>query len=164
MDPRFIAPAGWQNSLAAQGRDRRELADRDADEAYATAQREIPGLGLFGPIKSFGSSHLSGPLPDPMWDAFFEAQNQAGATRMADNSVGAKRGMYAPTQTQHVQQPGMESNQIGDAGQQGTQAIIDGILNATGGPGVDIRQTPKGVGRGQTKLKVQGQRGGGYAR
>jgi hypothetical protein len=55
----------------------------------------------------------------------------------------------------------MESNQIGTAGQEGTQAILNGILGATGG--LRVNQRPAGPGRGQTKLKVKGQRGGDYA-
>lgn len=37
-----------------------------------------------------------GPLPDPKWDGLFQAMGEQGVTGVADNSVGAKRGMWNP--------------------------------------------------------------------
>lgn len=44
--------------------------------------------------RQFGSA---GPLKDPMWSAMFQAMQEQGVTGLADESVGQKRGMFAPT-------------------------------------------------------------------
>lgn len=38
-----------------------------------------------------------GPLPDPKWDGFFQAMGEQGVTGLADDSVGAKEGMWSDT-------------------------------------------------------------------
>ena len=39
--------------------------------------------------------HNYGPLSDPAWDGFFQAMNEAGVDNLADNSMGAARGMFS---------------------------------------------------------------------
>lgn len=107
-----------------------------------------------------------GPLSDPRWDGFFQAMNEAGVSRIADNSVGEARGMfpgkeplpstYDPTYQQSAVDT-MPSNQIGVAGPDaplgvrgGSIPSMDALTRATGGFTVS---PSKG------RMRVQTQRG-----
>ncbi len=46
-----------------------------------------------GQLVDFGQVR---PLRNPQWDAWFQALQNQGVTGLADESVGAKRGMWAP--------------------------------------------------------------------
>lgn len=45
-------------------------------------------------MSNVNSMQVGGPAPDPKWDGFFQAMNEAGVTGLADNSVGVKKGMF----------------------------------------------------------------------
>lgn len=46
-----------------------------------------------GQLVDFGQVR---PLRNPQWDAWFQALNNQGVTGLADESVGARKGMWAP--------------------------------------------------------------------
>lgn len=86
-------------SLKERARQQRQL--REGVGALQRGQRELqaPGMGLYGPLHSSLGTPLSGPIPDPQWEGFFQALNEADVDRLADESVGIKRGMFqAPLQ------------------------------------------------------------------
>lgn len=41
--------------------------------------------------------HNMGPLADPQWQGLLQALQEAGVSRVADNSVGEARGMFSPS-------------------------------------------------------------------
>lgn len=43
-----------------------------------------------------GFGHMGTVLPDPKWDGFFQAMDEAGVSNLADSSVGIKKGMWSP--------------------------------------------------------------------
>jgi hypothetical protein len=109
-----------------------------------------------------------GPLPDPRWEGFFQAMSDQGVTKMADNSVGQARGMFAPKaaapSTYNPDFQGsavdtMPSNQLGVAGGHAPLGMVgnsipsmDALTKATGG--FSFRQTPT-----KKRMTVQQQRG-----
>lgn len=119
--------------------------------AQAKTRRNPTGLGSMG------------PLGDPQWDAFFQALDENGVDRLADNSVGVKRGMFpqgpprASTYDPATQSSAVDvspSNQLGT----NVDDMMAGLDRAIGGGSVDdafaIRKSPM---RG--RLRVQTQRG-----
>lgn len=56
---------------------------------------EMPGVGLYGPLKSILGTESSGPLKDSMWDAWGQAMEEQGVEKLADQHVGERRGMFA---------------------------------------------------------------------
>lgn len=122
------------------------------------------------PREGFGR-HV-GPLGDPQWAGFFQALQEAGVDRVADNSVGEARGMFPQSapyehtfdpmqgQTSAVLASG-PSNQIG-----GQNPALDAIFRIMGeekmAPRVSATKRPQGPVRttGQSKLRVERQRGG----
>lgn len=117
------------------------------------------GVGLRSRAKErrWGNFARSGNMRDldagfmsPQWDGFFEAMREKGIERMAVDSTEA----FAPLS------PG---NHI-------STAALDGFAQAAGLPMPETheqwmaRQQQMGRGRGQTKLPVNGQRGGTAAR
>lgn len=80
--------------LGERARQRRQLFEAGEVEDYERLQRQVPGVGLYGPLRgSLGRTSIN-TLPDSRWDAFFQALDEAGVDRAADESVGARRGMF----------------------------------------------------------------------
>lgn len=87
--------------IGLRERARQQRQSREGTEALRRSQLEqqFPGVGLYGPLHGSLGRPLSGPLPDPMWEAFLQSLSEAGVDRLADESVGIKRGMFqAPLQ------------------------------------------------------------------
>jgi hypothetical protein len=109
---------------------------------------------------------------DPRWDAYFQSLDEAGVSKLADQSVGEAKGMFpasAPAastydpsyQTSAVDT--MPSNQFNVPGEGAPTGVygssipaMDALSRATGG--FTAKETPQ-YGRGRRFMKVQTQRG-----
>lgn len=105
-----------------------------------------------GQIVSFANP---GVLRDPMWDAFHQATMEAGVDNMADNSVGVKRGMWAPSPQVSTVDPTNPAQ----------SSAVRGFASAAGMPMPESHDAWMGKQVGATQgrrkpLKINEQRGG----
>lgn len=71
---------------------------------------------------------LDGGFMDPGFDALFQSMSNQGVDAVGDHSMGVRKGMFAPQAIASVQQPGMESTQLGRAGIDGARARMSPSL------------------------------------
>lgn len=67
------------------------LKSRAAEYKNAWQQAADQNARDHGQLVSFG--HI-GPLSNPAWDGFYQAMQEKGVDRLADSSVGMKKGMF----------------------------------------------------------------------
>lgn len=68
-----------------------------AGENWNSIASQNPNIGSFGPLRNLSGqlNAVSGPLPNPEWDGWFQALREQGVDNLADDSVGAKRGLWS---------------------------------------------------------------------
>lgn len=77
--------------LRSRARTHRQLFEDQDAENYQQLRQDVPGIGLYGPLRSAGGRQLaSGPLPDSMWEGFKQALYERGTDTLADDSVGQR--------------------------------------------------------------------------
>ena len=85
-------------ALKSRAKGQRQMFDDAEGADYQQRIAAAPDMGLYGPLRTSRGTQLSSVLPSSMWDGLRQALFEAGVDRVADNSVGVRRGMFPPDQ------------------------------------------------------------------
>lgn len=87
-----------------------------------------------GQLVSFGQV---GPISDPKWDAFMQAMDEAGVSKVGDDSMGVEKGMWgAASPGVSTFNPAFQSSAVLDSGRSRQinarpHPALEGLMRAT---------------------------------
>lgn len=152
------------HALKQRAREHRQAFEWDVGTKNMDPNGPAAAVGLYGPLKSIlGSTSSLGPLPDPNWDAFNQAMHERGVDRARQVIPPQNPPTFNPRfQGSAVLPANITSRHFAAPSPQGA---LSGLMSASPRNPFSIRKVSTSPTRstGQTRLRVQGQRGGPYA-